>query len=197
MEAILRGVFLAAYGVSIVVLVTRVLPAAARVRDPTHAATGPARWLPFALLPVGFFVPPLCLWSRAGELHASWLPIRLLGVACALYAAAMLLGAAATLGPFLVPQAVAQRDHALVTGGPYALVRHPAYAGDLALWLGAGLATLNLALLAGFPLYALGARAQATIEERVLTARFGPSYAAYASRVGRFVPRLTGRGGGS
>lgn len=188
----LRTVFLVGYGVSVLVLAVRVLPAAARVGAVTHRATGMDRWLPFVLLPIGFLVPPALLLGRVGEVRADWWPVRALGIGCALYAAGMLLGSAGTLGRMLVPQAVVRSDHELVTRGPYALVRHPAYSGDLALWLGAGLATLNLALLASFPLYAFGARAQARVEERLLTERFGSAYGDYAARVGRFVPRLTG-----
>jgi protein-S-isoprenylcysteine O-methyltransferase Ste14 len=187
----LRLVFVAGYAVSILVLVVRVLPTAARVDGVSLRATGPVRWLPFVLLPIGFVVPPALLLGRVGEIRAAWWPVRALGIACALYAATMLLGSAATLGDLLVPQAVVRRDHALVTSGPYRLVRHPAYSGDLALWLGAGFATLNVALLVGFPFYAWGARAQARVEERLLTERFGPAYDAYAARVGRFLPRLT------
>jgi protein-S-isoprenylcysteine O-methyltransferase len=193
----LRLVFVAGYAVSLLVLVVRVLPAAARVEGVTHRATGSVRWLPFVLLPIGFLVPPALLLGRVGEIRAGWWPVRALGIASAIYAATMLLGSAGTLGRMLVPQAVVQRDHTLVTSGPYRLVRHPAYSGDLALWLGAGLATLSIPLLVGFPLYAWGARAQAGVEERLLTERFGPAYDAYAAQVGRFVPRLTASPAGS
>jgi len=194
MAATLRAGFLVGYGAALVVLVARVLPAAARVRDPTHRAGGTARWLPVVLLPVGFLLPPLAMLTRLGELDVGWAPVRIVGVVCGLYAAGMLLASAATLGRFLVPQAVAQRDHVLVTSGPYALVRHPAYSGDLALWLGAALATVNVLLLGLFPLYALGAYAQSQVEEDVLRARFGREYADYAARVGRFVPTVHGAG---
>ncbi len=193
----LRTLFLAGYAASVLVLVVRVLPAAARVGPVTHRATGPARWLPFALLPVGFLVPPVLLLTRTGEVQAGWWPVRIAGIVCAVYATGMLLGSAGTLGRMLVPQAVVRPDHELVTRGPYALVRHPAYSGDLALWFGAALATLNLALLALFPLYVLGARAQAGVEEHVLTERFGDAYADYSRRVGRFLPRLTAPAAGS
>lgn len=193
----IRLVFVAGYVASLVVLVVRVLPAAARVDAVMHRANGAMRWLPFALLPVGFLVPPALLLGRVGEVRALWWPVRAVGIACALYAAVMLLGSAATLGKWLVPQAVVQQDHVLVTTGPYRLVRHPAYAGDLALWLGAGLATLNVALLACFPLYVLGARAQAREEERLLALRFGVAWNVYAAKVGRFLPRLTASPAGS
>ena len=186
----LRLLFLAIYGVAAVVMVAKVLPAAARNPTPAHRATAGRRWLPVALVPVGFLIPPAALLSRWGELAAPPAGMRIAGVAVALYGIGMMLGAAATLGRFLVPQAVTVADHALVTGGPYRLVRHPAYAGDLALWLGAALATGNVALLAAWPLYFLGVRAQTDAEDEVLDAHFGVPHRAYVARTGRLLPRL-------
>jgi protein-S-isoprenylcysteine O-methyltransferase Ste14 len=79
---------------------------------------------------------------------------------------------------------------ATFTGGPYRFVRHPAYSGDLALWLGCALGTMNALLLALWPLYLLGARLEAIREEGILEAHFGAAYRDYAARTGRLVPRL-------
>lgn len=190
MASALRLGFLAFYVVSILVLVLKVLPAAVRNPPPARRPAGLARHLHVVLLPIGFLVPPLVLWSRRGELAADATALRVLGIALGAYAAVMLLSAATTLGRFLVPQPVTVADHALVTSGPYRFVRHPAYSGDLALWLGAALATMNLILLALWPLYLLGARAEAIVEERVLEAHFGAAYREYSARTGRLVPRL-------
>jgi protein-S-isoprenylcysteine O-methyltransferase Ste14 len=189
----LRALFLAVYGVSLLVMVVKVLPAAARNPAPARRAAGTRRWLPMVLVPLGFLVPPVVMLTRIGELPAAPVGVRIAGLVLGLAGVAMMLAAAATLGRFLVPQAVTLADHALVTTGPYRLVRHPAYAGDLALWLGAALATANVVLLALWPLYLLGARAQAEVEDALLEAHFGATYRAWASRVGRFAPRRVGR----
>lgn len=78
----------------------------------------------------------------------------------------------------------------LVTRGPYRIVRHPAYAGDLALWLGAALATSNIALLALWPVAVAGNALAAREEGRVLRRTFGDEHARYAERTGMLVPRL-------
>jgi protein-S-isoprenylcysteine O-methyltransferase Ste14 len=186
----LRTLFLAVYGVTFAVMVVKVLPAAARNPAPARRASNRQQWLPVALVPLGFLVPPAAMLSRWGELAAPLPAMRLAGVAVALYGIGMMLAAAATLGRFLVPQAVTIADHALVTAGPYRLVRHPAYAGDLALWLGAALATANVVLLALWPLYLLGVRAQTDAEDQVLDAHFGATFRAWAARTGRLLPRL-------
>jgi protein-S-isoprenylcysteine O-methyltransferase Ste14 len=188
----LRAAFVAVYGVSLAVMALKVLPAAIRNPTPARRAEGARRWLPVVLVPFGFLVPPTAMLARWGELDVAAPAMRTVGVVVALYGVGLMLAAAATLGRFLVPQAVTQRDHALVTGGPYRFVRHPAYGGDLALWLGAALATANVLLLALWPLYAVGVRAQVGVEEALLDAHFGASYRTWAARTGRLMPRLRG-----
>ena len=105
------------------------------------------------------------------------------------YTAGTELWVAVTLGRFLVPRAVVFEGHKLVTGGPYALLRHPDYSAILALWLGAALGTLNRGLLLLFPLAVLGFWMEARLEEQLLESKFGESYRMYARRRGRFIPR--------
>lgn len=78
-----------------------------------------------------------------------------------------------------------------MTAGPFRLVRHPAYSGDLALWLGAALATVNVVLLVLWPLYVAGAFVETRVEESLLEARFGDAYRRCQRDVGRLAPRLS------
>ena len=83
-----------------------------------------------------------------------------------------------------------RRAHTLVTGGPYAWVRHPFYDAAALLMLSISLIAANwFFLLAGsFVLLLLVIRTDR--EEERLLARFGNPYREYKSRTGRFVPRL-------
>lgn len=189
MTEALRVFFLAFYAIGIVVLVVRVLPLALRSAPAERRAEGMHLYLPFFLLPLGFLIPPAAMLTGTGELEAEWPAGRLLGLVLGLYAAVILPWSASTLGRFLVPQARVSHDHALVVEGPFRFVRHPAYSGDLALWLGSALATLNVFLLVLWPLYLFGASVQSRVEDRLLESRFGDEYRRYATRVGRFVPR--------
>ena len=190
MPNVLRLYFLGFYGVSLLVFLVKVVPASLRVPRVGRRARGFARVLPPVLVLLDFVLPPIIILARLGELDVRWMPVRTLGVFFSLYAAVMLLWASATLGRFLVPQAVVLEDHELVTRGPYRLLRHPAYSGDLALWLGAALATVNVLLLALWPLSALGTYLQTRQEDALLAAKFGTTYQEYASRTGRLMPRL-------
>lgn len=76
---------------------------------------------------------------------------------------------------------------ALVTDGPYRLVRHPLYTGEI-------VATLGITLVHPSPVSAALAAVfiglqhyRSTHEERVLTSTF-PEYREYAQQVGRLVP---------
>jgi protein-S-isoprenylcysteine O-methyltransferase Ste14 len=192
-EHLLRLWFLAFYAVGILVFLVKVIPASLVVPPTARRAHGAARFLPAVLVLWDFLVPPALILTHAGELDVHWLPLRALGFLLSLYAAVMLLWGSATLGRFLVPQAVVVADHALVTGGPYRFVRHPVYSGDLALWLGAALGTVNVLLLVLWPGTVAGTWLQTREEEKLLASRFGAAYEGYAKRTGRLVPRLGAR----
>jgi len=185
-----RLYFLAFYTISVLIVLVQVLPAAFRAGMGQHRPRDGRRHLPVILLPIAFLVPLGMIFFRIGEVQAEWTIVRILGVLVSLYAIVLLPSSAATLGRFLVPQAVVFENHELVTHGPFRYVRHPAYAGDLALWLSAALGTLNLPLLVLWPLYVLGVSAEARVEEELLQAKFGSTYRDYANRSGRFLPRL-------
>jgi protein-S-isoprenylcysteine O-methyltransferase Ste14 len=80
-------------------------------------------------------------------------------------------------------------EHQLITSGPFAIVRHPMYAGLMLVAIGALLiyTTWTTVFFACFaPL--LGVRAQN--EERALAAEFGEQWREYCKRVPMFVPRF-------
>jgi protein-S-isoprenylcysteine O-methyltransferase Ste14 len=81
-------------------------------------------------------------------------------------------------------------DQAVVTDGPYRLIRHPGYAGSLLLWGGFALTSsspLVVALVAALlgPAYLRRMRGEEALLERDL-----PGYAEYRRRTARLVPRL-------
>ncbi len=114
--------------------------------------------------------------------------IRLAGVAV-LWAAGLLAGwGIATMGKHLVSGAEVRPDTALVTGGPFGLVRHPMYLSIVLLWLGASLALLNPALLLGTAILTPVLAARSKLEEEMLTRHFGRAYEEYAARVPMLIP---------
>jgi protein-S-isoprenylcysteine O-methyltransferase Ste14 len=76
----------------------------------------------------------------------------------------------------------------IFTGGLYAHVRHPRYTGMFCAVVGAALIAGTPRLWAMLALWCLFALTVIRLEERELTARFGPAYIAYRKRVPAFVP---------
>jgi len=84
-----------------------------------------------------------------------------------------------------------KQDHALITSGPYALIRHPIYTGFLFQLLGGALlydsgATLLLLFLPFLALFYW----QSVAEERLLADHFGDAYRRYRATTGRLLPKL-------
>ena len=83
------------------------------------------------------------------------------------------------------------RSGRLVTGGPYAFVRHPLYLGTLIIGGGFCVAVGNLWLAAiGLTGFVLAYRAKMRSEEALLKDECGPAYVAYRNAVPQLLPRF-------
>jgi protein-S-isoprenylcysteine O-methyltransferase Ste14 len=83
-----------------------------------------------------------------------------------------------------------ERGHKVVSNGPYAIVRHPMYAGALLLIIGTPLLLGSWLGLATLPLIVVLLGTRAVMEERTL-ARELDGYTEYAARVRyRLIPRV-------
>ncbi|MEX1054912.1 MAG: methyltransferase, partial [Rhodothermales bacterium] len=83
----------------------------------------------------------------------------------------------------------AQKEGRLATTGPYAFVRHPQYAGFVAVLSGFLLQWPTIPTLLMFPVLVWMYARLARIEEREVRERFGAAYDTYAAAIPRFVPR--------
>jgi len=97
--------------------------------------------------------------------------------------------AIATLGRFFRRVVVVQEEHEVVRTGPYRLIRHPAYTGNLVLYAGIGFALVNLLSLAVLlVLPVAGHMPRIRVEEAELTRGLGEPYRQYAAETSRLVP---------
>ncbi len=79
----------------------------------------------------------------------------------------------------------------LVTRGPFSVVRNPIYAAMIPSFVGIALLAPNAVTIAGAILLTVALELQTRlIEEPYLSAVHGEQYAVYATRVGRFLPRI-------
>jgi protein-S-isoprenylcysteine O-methyltransferase Ste14 len=93
------------------------------------------------------------------------------------------------LGRFFTRSVMIREDHRVITGGPYRLLRHPAYSGTLLTGLGFGVmlgSWLSIAIMFIGVLVALLPRI--LHEERVLEASLGDPYRDFARGRKRLVP---------
>jgi protein-S-isoprenylcysteine O-methyltransferase Ste14 len=87
-------------------------------------------------------------------------------------------------------RAALDQGHELATGGPFAIVRHPIYAGLNLLALGTAVWMPNLLTWLGFGLMVLGSDLRGRAEEALLRQAFGRRYAAYCARTRRLLPGI-------
>lgn len=138
----------------------------------------------------------LAIWGaiRLSRLSAGALPgppaaLLAVGLAVMWLGLALRVWAIQHLGGLFRAVVIVQRDHRLVTTGPYRYLRHPSYAGALLAALGFGVAlghwTSLLVLAAG---WSLGLAYRIRVEEAALRTAFGPDYEDYCSRTRRLIP---------
>lgn len=111
------------------------------------------------------------------------------GIGAMLAGLALRIWAARVLGAFYTRTLQTSVEQQIVTAGPYRLVRHPGYLGDLLLWPGAGLATANWIATAAIAIaMARAFRRRIAIEEAMLAEAFPEDYPCYAGRTWRLIP---------
>lgn len=105
-------------------------------------------------------------------------------------------GAVAGAGTALVVRAVAaawaaqrQQPGALVTAGPYAVVRHPMYVGWALIHLGVALAAGSGWVVMTLPAAAASVHRDVRREERELAGAVGADFDRYRAAVPRYLPR--------
>jgi protein-S-isoprenylcysteine O-methyltransferase Ste14 len=76
----------------------------------------------------------------------------------------------------------------MITGGPYALLRHPMYTAALSIALGLACLTNSLTCLGAFVIYLILILLLIPVEEESLLRAYGGQYVAYTQRVRKLLP---------
>jgi protein-S-isoprenylcysteine O-methyltransferase Ste14 len=79
-------------------------------------------------------------------------------------------------------------DHTLIRSGPYAIVRHPIYAGLVTAMLGTAIIENELHAYLAVPIALLGWKMKSVLEERFMARQFGAEYVLYKQQVKGIVP---------
>jgi protein-S-isoprenylcysteine O-methyltransferase len=113
------------------------------------------------------------------------------GIVVMLLGIALRVWASRVLGRYFTRTLRTAADQPIVSAGPYRVVRHPGYLGDILLWSGAAFATLNGIAFAGLTVAALLAYGyRIHTEEAMLLETLGAPYRAYMTHTWRLVPFL-------
>jgi protein-S-isoprenylcysteine O-methyltransferase Ste14 len=92
---------------------------------------------------------------------------------------------------------VLQKDHGLVTTGPFALSRHPIYSLSILMMICTVVVLPTLPMFLVAVLHVVLMHVKARAEEKHLMRHFGDEYIRYMNRVGRFLPRRMPAAGGA
>ncbi|UCE29028.1 MAG: isoprenylcysteine carboxylmethyltransferase family protein [Candidatus Bathyarchaeota archaeon] len=90
-----------------------------------------------------------------------------------------------------------QKEHKLITTGPYKRVRHPLYAATLLFLIGQALISDNWLFLVIVLATVPGFIVRIEKEEGMMIEEFGDEYRDYMKRTGRLLPRFSSRNGDS
>jgi protein-S-isoprenylcysteine O-methyltransferase Ste14 len=81
-----------------------------------------------------------------------------------------------------------KEGHELIQSGPYAIVRHPIYAGMLLAMIGTALTLGTLTGYIGLAASSVAIMIRVSIEEKLMSDRFGEAYQTYRRRARKLVP---------
>ncbi len=119
--------------------------------------------------------------------------VRFFGAGVAVFSIALVTWIHRVLGRQYSAKHEIQKDHQLITAGPYSRVRHPMYTTLNLFSISMALVTSNLLLILSAIFVALPFPWIAAREEKMLTDQFGDEYRAYMKKTGRFFPPIRHR----
>jgi len=143
------------------------------------SATGIGLWLPLMMVLLGVAAFPVGLvWGAVA------LAVMALGVGVRIWAAV-------TLGRYYTTALRTTGGQRVVTSGPYGLVRHPGYLGEILIWTGLAVVSSNLVLLFLIPaMFVAVYLYRISGEEKMLVNELGDDYVAYQRRTRKLVPSV-------
>ncbi|MEU8894908.1 isoprenylcysteine carboxylmethyltransferase family protein [Nocardia sp. NPDC048505] len=167
-----------------------------RSRSPESAA-GPRRADPvvvWVIVTMALYYAVFAAWivrpGLAGPLLVDPGPwSALAGIALAVASTALIVWTFLVFGSWRL-RADIDEDHELMTGGPFALVRHPIYTGVIGAYASTLLVVPRAGFLVAVLLIVVAHDVRARTEEGVLRAAFGRRYTAYIDHTKRFVPAV-------
>ena len=140
---------------------------------------GVGLWLPLIVDVLGFTLFPIDVVEGLVALS-----VMLIGLGLRIWAAV-------TLGGYYTRTLMTTKGHNVITTGPYAWVRHPAYLGVILLWSGFGALSSSLVIVFLFPvIFVIAYLYRISVEERMLVKELGDDYVQYQRRTRKLIPAV-------
>jgi protein-S-isoprenylcysteine O-methyltransferase Ste14 len=140
---------------------------------------GVGLWLPLIVDALGLAVFPIDIAEGTAAL------------AVMLFGLGLRVWAAVTLGGYYTRTLMTTADHKVVTAGPYARVRHPAYLGVILLWSGFGVLSGDLVTASIFPVMLVVVYLyRISVEEKMLVRELGEDYVQYQRKTRKLIPAV-------
>lgn len=99
----------------------------------------------------------------------------------------------AVLDKYWSPQLQVQKEHKMITTGPYKVIRHPIYAATFIWVIGLALYTANMVFAFIALLAIIWLILRVPKEEKMMIGQFGDEYEQYILNTGKFFPKLRRR----
>jgi protein-S-isoprenylcysteine O-methyltransferase Ste14 len=116
--------------------------------------------------------------------------LRWLGTLFAFIGTAFWIYSQAVLNKYWSPQLQVQKEHKVITTGPYKVIRHPIYAATFIWVIGLALFTANMVFAFIALLTIIWLILRVTKEEKMMIEQFGNEYERYIQNTGKFFPKL-------
>lgn len=180
-------------GAGVRILLQRRLAGGVRVRVGARSAGSVQPWAillqVIGALGLGFAGPIVDLAGLGVAAPLDQLALHIAGTMLAVAGFAAAFGAQLAMGPSWRVGVDRKERTALVTSGPFGIVRNPIYAGVAAFAVGLVLMVPNVVAAIGLAAAIAGIELEVRfVEKPYLLSAHGVAYARYAARVGRFLP---------
>lgn len=123
------------------------------------------------------------------RLYSPILTLEIVGISICIVGLLFSVWARETLGEnWSANPAETKKDHKLITTGPYSIVRHPIYTGEIVALLGSLIAIGQVNILILFVVFTFGVFMRSRVEDGVMTRAFPSEYPNYRRKVSSIIP---------
>jgi len=116
--------------------------------------------------------------------------IRWIGVSISILGVSFWIYSQYVLDKYWSPQLQVQKEHKIITSGPYKSIRHPIYSSMFLWCIGIALFTANIGWILFAAICILFLLIRVPKEEKMMIEQFGDEYKKYMQITGRFLPRF-------